>query len=342
MKFYDYIKNKWIYILSTVFIVCTIYFMGFAFKCNKQFCHALTSVVILLMLVSLLTEYFKKRKFFNQFKSILEQLEEKYLIAEMIKEAGFVEGEIFMDAIFDIDKAMIERINKIELSMKELREYLEMWIHEVKVPLASLDLMNYNKNADFAIQKKEIEKLKQYVEQVLFYTRVETTEKDCLMKQYNLDTAVNNVVKSYKSLIIGNKISIEKNDISCVVTTDSKWLEFVIGQIVNNSIKYVAARYKNEEGRGKITFSLNRAEDTVTLIIRDNGVGISKKDLPRVFEKSFTGENGRITNVSTGMGLYICKQLCVKLGHKIEITSEPGEYTELAITFGLDKYYGLN
>ena len=133
--------------------------------------------------------------------------------------------------------------------------------------------------------------------------------------------------------MIGNKIRIEKNDTAHSVVTDSKWLTFMLGQIVNNSIKY-----RDAAKQPRISFAVEEMADKTVLKIRDNGIGIPEQDIDRVFDKTFTGENGRKGNASTGMGLYICKQLCNKLGHAITIASVYGEYTEVEIAFGKETF----
>lgn len=340
MKLGAYLWNRKISIAGTGLVVVCIYMMGFAFKADMQYQNAIVFLVLLCGLCSFLFDFFRRKLFYDKMLLILSQLDEKYLITEMIDKPGFPEGDIMLDTLYEINKTMKERINKMEVSVTEFKEYLEMWIHEVKVPISSLDLMNYNGSVDLKGQKKQIDKLKAYVEQILFYARADAPEKDYLMKRCNLDKLVNRVVKEQKALILGNKISIVKEELDIDIISDSKWLEFMLGQIVNNSIKYLIVKMEEDKDvKGNITFSVTRTDDMVILSVKDNGIGINEADLQRVFDKSFTGENGRKTTASTGMGLYICKKLCDKLGHGIEIVSVEGEFTEVKISFGKDKYY---
>lgn len=340
MKLGAYLWNKKISVAGTFFIVICIYMMGFAFKADMQYQHALVFLIFLCGIVSFAFDYFRRKMFYDEMLALLSQMEEKYLIVEMIEKPGFPDGDVILDILYETNKSMKERINRMEISVTEFKEYLEMWIHEVKVPLSSLDLMNYNESTDLKGQKKQIDKLKQYVEQILFYARADAPEKDYLMKRCNLNKLVNNVVKEQKDLILGNKISIVKDGLDIDVISDSKWLEFMLGQIVNNAIKYLIVKMEEDkDAKGSISFGVKRTEEMVILSIRDNGIGINERDLRRVFDKSFTGENGRKTTASTGMGLYICKKLCDKLGHVIEVESNEGEFTEVKISFGKDKYY---
>ena len=173
-----------------------------------------------------------------------------------------------------------------------------------------------------------------YVEQILFYARADAPEKDYLLNACKLDTVINSVLQQQKDLLIGNHVSIKKEQTELTVITDSKWLTFMIGQIVNNSIKYIDIQKTPE-----ISFSVAETQEETVLTIRDNGIGIDEKDIDRVFDKTFTGENGRKGNVSTGMGLYICKRLCEKLGHQIDIASIKGEYTAVSMHFGRNEFY---
>ena len=193
--------------------------------------------------------------------------------------------------------------------------------------------MNYNGSQDLKKQKAQLARINSFVEQILFYARADAAEKDYLLTACDLDATINKVLQQQKDLLIGNKIRIEKNDTAHSVVTDSKWLTFMLGQIVNNSIKY-----RDAAKQPCISFAVEEMADKTVLKIRDNGIGIPEQDIDRVFDKTFTGENGRKGNASTGMGLYICKQLCNKLGHAITIASVYGEYTEVEIAFGKETF----
>ncbi|MBE5944837.1 MAG: HAMP domain-containing histidine kinase [Lachnospiraceae bacterium] len=334
MKISKYLRDKLTLILGTVFIIVAIFLMGYVFKVKKDYMIALAVVVVLVVLVYILSDYFKRRHFYKNMMSTLDSLDQKYLITDMLPVPDFQEGELMMEALYDIDKSMKERINDIELGAIEFREYLEMWVHEIKVPISALRLMNYNQNTDLRKQKEQIDRINYYIEQILFYARADESEKDYLMNKVSIETIINKIVMENKTLLIGNRIAIEKENVDATVITDSKWLEFMLSQILNNALKYTS------EGRQSyIKFSVIKDEKQTLLSIEDNGIGISEKDLPYVFDKTFTGENGRVRAASTGMGLYICKKLCDKLGHRITIQSKQGEYTKVMIGFGNDNYY---
>ena len=152
----------------------------------------------------------------------------------------------------------------------------------------------------------------------------------------NLKEIINKVIKKNKEIFLLEKIEIKLENLdNKKVLSDSKWLEFIINQIISNSLKYV------DKEKSVITITTSESEKNIILKIHDNGIGIPKSDIKKVFDKSFTGENGRKIQTSTGMGLYIAKQLCEKLGHKIEIKSEQNKYTSVFITFSKDQFYNI-
>jgi signal transduction histidine kinase len=182
--------------------------------------------------------------------------------------------------------------------------------------------------------KAQLKRLENYVDQVLYYARSENAEKDYLIKETDLSKVIKNVGLKNMDDLLENKIDYNVKNVNVKVLTDSKWLEFILEQIINNSIKY-----KRDIEDSFIKISSLDEKNRTTLIIEDNGIGIKESDLKQVFDKSFTGENGRNKSKSTGMGLFIAKNMCEKLGHKINIESKENEYTKVYITFAKDKYY---
>lgn len=180
----------------------------------------------------------------------------------------------------------------------------------------------------------QVNRLDAYADQVLYYVRAEHASKDYRFDSVRIKSVVNKVALKNKDMLLESDICLDVHDVDVSVTTDAKWLEFMINQIMSNSIKYM----KPDEDR-QIQIWTTKAGDDITLHIRDNGIGISEADLPRVCEKSFTGENGRRFAKSTGMGLYIVKGLCDQLGHHLTITSKENIGTDVAVTFGGNDYY---
>lgn len=183
---------------------------------------------------------------------------------------------------------------------------------------------------------EQLRRIDDYTEQVLYYVRSEHTEKDFLIKETKLDKLVTRAVVKQKDDLLAYHIELQVEPGNALVMTDGKWMEFILNQIMNNAIKY-----RDLKKASRIVITAEEFADKTVLHIKDNGIGIAKSDLGRVFEKSFTGENGRQRAKSTGMGLYIAKKLCERLGHGLDIESQQGEYTMVSISFGKNDYYKM-
>ena len=337
MKLSKYLKTNYLIIILFIVIIAIIDLMLVSFKTNRQAVIGVSITAIVGFVLYIIYDFNRRKKFYNKLLNDLDLLDKKYLITEMIDKPDFYEGEIFYDALYEIDKSMAEKIKEYSLSIQDFKEYIEMWIHEVKLPLASLNLIvhNHRELSDKKITE-QLKRLDDDIEQVLYYVRSENAEKDYLIKETELNKVISNVAMKNKDILLENNINFEVDVGNKKVLTDSKWLEFIVNQIVSNSIKYIR---NDVEHLIKITSEENNK--CTILKIYDNGIGISKSDIPKVFDKTFTGSNGRKIETSTGMGLYIVKQLCNKLGHKITIDSKENEYTEVSILFNKDDYLNV-
>ena len=212
-----------------------------------------------------------------------------------------------------------------------------MWVHEVKLPVASLQLMIHNKSEDIMTKAAEqIRRIDSYTDQVLYYARSENAEKDYLIKEVSLKRAFSNTAIKFREDILQCEAELSAEGLDVNVQTDSKWLEYIFGQLMANSLKY-----RSPDRTAKISVTAEEKQNETVLRFRDNGIGIHEKDLPYIFDKTFTGENGRGFAKSTGMGLYLVKNLCSKLGHCVEVSSVPGEYTEFRIVFAKNDFYKM-
>lgn len=337
MKLSKYLRSNYLIILLFIVIISIINLMLVSFKVENQAIMGVNLTAILGFIIYVVYDFGRRKKFYNKFLNDLDLLDKKYLITEMIDKPEFYDGEILYDTLYEIDKSMSEKIKEYSLNIQDFKEYIEMWIHEVKLPLSSINLMIHN-NKELS-DKKIVEQLKRIdddVEQVLYYVRSENAEKDYLIKETEVNKVIGNVAMKNKDILLENKIDFIVDVDDKKVLTDSKWLEFIVNQIVSNSIKYIR---NGVEHFIKITAEENN-KNTI-LKIYDNGIGIEKSDIPKVFDKTFTGNNGRKIETSTGMGLYIAKQLCKKLGHKIAIDSKENEFTEVSILFNKDDFLNI-
>lgn len=338
MIFKKYLLDKTVQITASIvgFIIAIL--MLNAFKVENDLKIALTILFFLVATFNIIFDYFRKYKFYKKILNTLDKLDKKYLILEILNKPNFYDGEIFYQILYDINKSMIENVKEYNLSITDFKEYVEMWIHEVKIPVASLTLLIHNnKNMFDKRYIEQIRKLDNYIDQILYFVRSENAEKDYLIKEIELQKIIKDVALKNKDDLLENKVNLEVDIHNEKVLTDSKWLEFVLNQIINNSIKY-----KKNNNDPIIKISVKVEKDKVYLTIWDNGIGIPKSDIKRVFDKSFTGENGRIMAKSTGMGLYIAKKLCDKLGHKIIIESEIHKYTKITIIFYKNDFYKVD
>ena len=336
MKFSDYLKNRFVNIIIYLFLIIITFLLLAAFKVNQSLIFVLISLLIVFIIINFLYDYFRKKNFYDTLTYNIKNLNKKYLISEMIKKPNFIEGQILYDVLYDTTKSMNEHINEYKFSLENFKEYIELWIHEVKTPLAGGLLMLHNNSKSDKKMMEILNKINGYVEQVLYYARSENPEKDFIIKKININSIVKKVVSNNKENFINKKISVKLEDLDVSIYSDPKWLEFIINQIIQNSLKYSK---NNDEAYVKI-YSETK-DDIISLIVEDNGIGIDKSDLPRIFDKSFTGKNGHNIDHSTGMGLYICKKLCDKLGAKIEAMSTLNEFTKLIITFKVNNFYDV-
>ena len=337
MKFTSFFKDRLYAILLFLINYGIILLIFFAFKIQKEVIISISLILMISFLLLFLIDCFRKKAFYTELLSNIEALDKGYLVLETLTKPEFYEGQLLYQAIYSINKSMCENVNKIEEQWQDFKEYIEMWIHEVKIPLASLVLISNNHKDKFDKKAKmQLKRLEDYVDQVLYYARSENAEKDYLIKETNLSKVIKNVgIKNMEDLL-ENEISYNVHNTNVKVLTDSKWLEFILEQIINNSIKY-----KRNIKNSYINISVLDDINKTTLIIEDNGIGIKDSDIKQVFNKSFTGENGRNKRRSTGMGLFIAKNMCEKLGHKIMSESKYKKYTRVSITFAKNKYFDV-
>ena len=337
MKFNSFLKDRLYSIVTALFCYFIILLVLLAYKSDKAIVIAITIILLVTYILLFLTDFFRKQKFYTDLLTNIDNLDKAYLVLETLNRPEFYEGELLCQALYEIDKSMNENVRIEKEQLLDNKEYIEMWIHEVKRPLASLVLtLNNQKNILDRKTKNILKRLEDYVDQVLYYVRSENAEKDYFIKEVDLSKVIKNVGIKNMDDLLDNKVEFIVDKTNYKVFTDSKWLEFILNQIINNSIKY-----KRNIDNSYIKIYVKDNLDTTVLIIEDNGIGIKTSDIRQVFDKTFTGTNGREKTTSTGMGLYIAKNLCKKLGHKIEIESKENEYTRVFITFAKNKFYDV-
>lgn len=335
MRFRDYIKEKMVLIIGTILALVSVEILLLAYNISILIRVYCAFIIVFVMALAILIEYKKKKDYYNELIKNMEELKEKYLISEIIKTPNFIEGKILKDILQDTGKSMLENVNYYKNIQEDYKEYIELWIHEVKIPIAtSKMIIENNKNEVTKSIDEELDKVENYTEQALFYARSNAVEKDYIINKTNLKEIVNGAILKNKTTLLNEKVSIELSNLKEEeVYTDSKWAVFIVNQIIQNAIKYSKKENK------KVEISSQEKNDKVILYIKDNGIGIKKGEITRVFERGFTGENGRIIGQkSTGIGLYLCKKLCDRLGLGIELNSKKDIGTEVRIIFPKNSY----
>jgi signal transduction histidine kinase len=327
MKTTDYIKDRIpAYLIFAGSIVMELAVL-FAFHISVEATVIVSVTECLALSIAETWNYLRKKNYYQKLSENLEGLDKKYLLSEMSEQPNFLEGKIFHEILCETNKSMCDEVSDQRRKNSEFREFLEAWVHEIKLPVAALELMCHNDgNTKYNGQLNRIDT---YIENVLYYARSGSSEKDYIIKNVSLKQVFTECAIRHREEILERKITLETDSLDFNVMTDSKWLSYMIGQIIDNSMKY---------GASKIKVSAMDEQEMTVLHLRDNGIGISASDLPYIFEKSFTGENGRSGTKSTGMGLYIVKKLCDRLGHGISADSVQGEYTEIKICFGKNDF----
>ncbi len=334
MKYKEYFKDNILNIIIYLFTITLTSLMLNAFKLDKMVI-ILTAIIFLICGISIITiNFYRKNKFYTSYLNSLERLNKKYLILETIIEPTTYEEKIIVNSLYEINKSMIENINEYKRNIIEFKEFVEIWIHEAKIPISSMVLKCHNHKEKYDTSfLSQLRRLDNNIDEILYYVRSENTEKDFAINEVNLKEIIHNVMLKNKDDLLENHIALETNVDNYTVETDKKWLEFIINQIINNSIKY------KKDKNAVIKIECKESLDKTIVEIYDNGIGIPSKDIGRVCEKSFTGSNGRNKVKSTGMGLYIVKKLCDKLGHNFYIESKEKEYTKVCIEFGKNEMY---
>lgn len=245
--------------------------------------------------------------------------------------------EQYQEMIRQLHSKMSRAISERDKEATDMIDYYTLWAHQIKTPIAAMRLLLQSETPGMSKDAMQIElfKIEQYVEMVLQYLRLGSDTTDFVIKEQSLDRMVREAIKKYSTVFIKKKISLDFDETNCTVVSDEKWLTFVIEQILSNALKYTPSG-------GRITIRLERSDDgeLVALVIEDNGIGIQKEDLPRVFDRGYTGYNGRTDKKSTGIGLYLCRQIMEKLGHTLSIDSEVGHGTcvKLGVTYKSVRY----
>lgn len=233
--------------------------------------------------------------------------------------------ELYQGMLLELDSLKKEAMGEKSRFYRDLTDYYTMWVHQIKTPIAAMRLILQERDDFEGLQ--ELFKIEQYVEMVLGYLRTEDISSDMHFNEYSLDEIIRDQIHKFAGVFVRKKLALEYEETDALVLTDAKWLGFVIGQVLSNSLKYT------KTGRISIFYR----KESCTLVMEDTGIGVAPEDLPRVFERGFTGYNGREEGTSTGIGLYLSAKIMGKLGHKISMESQPGKGTRVLLELGREQ-----
>lgn len=332
MKTKEFLREK-IYLLFIAFLtnLITILFL-FAIQVNSEIVLIISLLHWGMIISYLVIEYLRRYAFYKYLQQTLDGLDKKYLLTEIIDEPLFIDGKILYETLRIINKSMADHVNQYRIIQNEYKDYIEMWVHEIKTPLAASKLILSNNPSEVSNSLyEEIERVEDFVEQALFYARSANPEKDYMIKELNLQSTVSKVIRKHAKTFIYQKIKVDLHDVNYIIYSDSKWLDFILNQIITNALKYMP------KDVGILHIWAEDKKDMIKLFIQDNGCGIEPSEIGRIFDKGFTGTNGRNHEKATGMGLYLCKTLCDKLYLGIQAESTPNKGTTIIVSFPISK-----
>lgn len=332
MKMTEYLRDK--ILLLVLHGGCMLLLAGFLYATGYETGYWLLILIFwcLILTVWLGYGYYSRKCYFQELEKTLEKMDQRYLLGELMPVSHRLEDRLYREMIRISNKSVIERIRQLEDEQKEYREYIESWVHEVKAPITSIDLICEN-NKDDVTRRIHLEnqKIENYVDMALYYARSDAVYKDYVIRKTSLKEIAIVVLKKNKRYLIQSQVHAEA-DCSYSAYTDEKWIAFILNQLVLNS-----AKYRRETG-ARIWIYTEKYGHGVRLIVKDNGIGIREEEAGRIFEKGFTGSNGRKRERSTGMGLYLCERLCQKLGIEISVDSREEEGTEMILEFPVSRH----
>lgn len=317
--FANYLKKNVPIFLWTVCFLGMFVLVCFLYGVPVQPAFYTAQVTVVFGILALTVGFFRFRR---KWKELAKAKEDILYTEELPKAENVIEKE-YQEIVTELKKKMSELEEKDQSSYREMIEYYTMWAHQIKTPIAAMRLLLQQEESDKNRELlSELFKIEQYVLMVLQYLRLGSESNDLVLKRQSLDDIIRQAVKKYAPLFIRKKLTLVYTPVNCQVLTDEKWLEFVLEQILSNAIKYTK--------RGSVAIYMDEQAEK-TLVIADTGIGIAAEDIPRVFEKGYTGGNGRYEMSSTGIGLYLCRRALNRLSHTIRIESELGQGTRVYI-----------
>lgn len=339
----NFIKQNYIWILMIVTMSCIHLLYMYLIGARKQDVVYAAVLDAILLLITVLVGFFR---YSSKVKALSNALERPVEEQAQLPEATDDVEMLYQRLLENQSIARSESESSAAIRQSQMRDYYSMWVHQIKTPISAMKLLlevereelgqlicddeqsQYLLSDNMDSFEDELFRIEEYVSMALQYQRVSSTENDFVLEKVSVDGVIRDAIKKYAKIMIRRHIGINYSGTGQEVYTDGKWLAFMLEQILSNAIKYTP--------QGFVTIETAEEKDRFFITIKDTGIGIKAEDLPRVFEKGYTGYNGHADKKATGIGLYLCRQMADKLGHTIRMESEIGKGTKVWIGFDLD------
>lgn len=342
--FLDYISKIKFYIILQLFPVMLAEIIFFLYQLPIEPMVYVTVFWLITGICACLNGFYRYRKKVEQLELIAAAPDIN--LSQMDSPVG--QDERFQQEIMQqLNQMRIDVENASQKSSEDMTDYYTMWAHQIKTPIFALRLLLQESTEENKEKLSELFKIEQYVEMVLGYLRTEDMSSDLKLSRCSLDRIIRDQIHKYAGIFVSKKLTLTYESISQDVLTDEKWLGFVIGQILSNALKYtrtggirIYLEKKLSLDTDDVSISIGNDDcnkvENFTLVIEDTGIGIRAEDIPRIFEKGYTGVNGRDDNRATGIGLYLSNKIMRKLGHRLYITSAEGKGTKVFLEFSVE------
>lgn len=342
-----YIRDKWKAMGLYILIVTVFYAVAFLYhydQVRRNMVYAV-EITVFFGILAVLADY---RSYHIKCRGLLFLLQKEEERTRFLSEAKNFPDSLFTQLLVEEEQAKRKSVTKYDEKQKEMADYYTMWTHQIKTPIAALRLLLQNEDIMLAGEQQrsgneerkegqerrcqeELFKIEQYAQMALCFARLDSPSSDFLFKDYDVYEIVKQAVRKYSVLFLGSGLSFRMEEFEIRAVTDEKWLGFVVEQVFSNALKYtyqggIAIYGADADGSmrsGKASY----------LVIEDTGIGIRESDLPRIFERGFTGYNGRLDRKSTGIGLYLCDRIMGRMAHAMRVVSVPGEGTKVILGF---------
>lgn len=339
----NFIKQNYIWILMIVTMSCIHLLYMYLIGARKQDVVYAAVLDAILLLITVLVGFFR---YSSKVKALSNALKRPVEEQAQLPEATDDVEMLYQRLLENQSIARSESESSAAIRQSQMRDYYSMWVHQIKTPISAMKLLlevereelgqlicddeqsQYLLSDNMDSFEDELFRIEEYVGMALQYQRVSSTENDFVLEKVSVDGVIRDTIKKYAKIMIRRHIGINYSGTGQEVYTDGKWLAFMLEQILSNAIKYTP--------QGVVTIETAEEKDRFFITIKDTGIGIKAEDLPRVFEKGYTGYNGHADKKATGIGLYLCRQMADKLGHTIRMESEIGKGTKVWIGFDLD------